>query len=293
MQSLFRPLPNISYFPRRFLTANKTLPKFSYIPRRFLATNREEMHKEYKINEEAYWKIRNELPKGKTVGFVDGKIVAVGDNYNHVYDQTMFEVIYNNGGEVPQFNSCFVTIVGRENEEPQVIVVEVPQIAFHSSQVTHLSWSEVAKPVSEEWLPSKETNWTLRFIGAYSRPYVTLPVTIKKSSVITSPVTFLIDTGSPTNFLKTSVFIAHSGLPVGEQGNTNLWINEQSFRFSCSSPQSVHGNINLLGTDFLQKNPKLLHMLADAYSKGQHLKNLSTSLWEEGRNIPPQSGDWK
>jgi len=274
--------------------------------RRFLATNKTEMMHEHKLNEAAYWKIRDVLPKGKTVGFVDGTLIAFGDSFNRVSDETLQEVIHRNGGDFPKFNSSFVTIVGQEYEEPQVIVIEspegleVPATAFHSTTTLRLSWTEVAKPVDDEWIPSSKKEvapWVLRFVGPYARPYVTLPVSTSKNSH-PMRVTFFIDTGSAVNFLKSSVFTCFPGLSLGQSGNTNLWINGESYSFSPSKPDSVHGNINLLGTGFLEKNYLLFNMLQNAYSNNQHEKHPKKdgkhpSLWEEGRNEPPGPGDWK
>jgi len=143
--------------------------------------------------------------------------VAVGTVRDQVEDTVWEALLKWTGGTCPDINPTIVLQVGHENEKPQVLILE-SEGAQDASQSTRID-SNVAKPSKFEWwnvakpVPSEleedvllDRFWcNFRFVGPYNRPYVTLAVSRHIDSPC-FPMTFFLDTGSPANFIKRSVF---------------------------------------------------------------------------------------
>jgi len=196
-------------------------------------------------------------------------------------------------GEFPDIIPTVVRRVGFEDEEPQVIVIEPeqPQGTFYASGKLHLGWKSVACPFLVELVPdlSLDRFWhTIRFVGPETRPYVTIATSFKESSVC-FPMTFFIDTGSPENFIKRSAFDNINATERPDTGEKVLYIGGKQFYFKKPPIDSIHNNINLLGTDALYKLQYILRSLPQAC---ENLFNNKIVI-EEGRGSLPEAGDWK
>jgi len=198
-------------------------------------------------------------------------------------------------GEYPNLDPSVVRRVGFEDEEPQVIIIEykpdvsIPELTVHSSRTLFLDWKNVAFPIKTELEPdiTLDRFWhKIRFVGPYLRPFVTMATSFNSNSVC-FPMTFFIDTGSPVNFLKESVF---DNIPATiekiDTGEKMLYLGGKRFEFQKSPKNTVHSNLNLLGTPVLYTLDFLLQSLIQA------IKQISQHT-EEGRSMPPESSDWK
>jgi len=248
------------------------------------------MMEECKKNQKFYTEVSRLYPKGRYLGVVNQQVVSEGNSKFEVERETMEEFLKSTGGVYPEVIPTVVRRVGFEDEQPQVIAIEVKQVAFHPSGTVKLDWKSVAVPANTELEPniSLDRFWhNMRFVGPDKRPYITLAASFRKDSVC-FPMTFLIDSGSPANFIKESAFDNIPASLKGDTGEKVLFIGGEQLFFLKPPSNSVHSNINILGTPTLH----LLDDILKSYHSAVVMLKSNPKV-EEGRNVPPEPSAWK
>jgi len=247
------------------------------------------MLEECKKNQKFYTEVSGLYPKGRYLGVVNQQVVAEGNSKLEVERETMEEFLKCTGGVYPEVIPTVVRRVGFEDEQPQVIDIEVKQVTFHPLVTVKLDWKSVAVPAKTELEPriSLDRFWhNIRFVGPDQRPYITLAASFQKDSVC-FPMTFLIGSGSPANFIKESAFDNIPALLNGDTGEKVLYIGGERI-FFLKPPATIHSNINILGTPTLH----LLDYILKSYHSAVVMLKAKPKV-EEGRNVPPEPSDWK
>jgi len=156
------------------------------------------------------------------------------------------------------------------------------------------SWSKVAYPFQGELQTQKNLDQyfvKVRFVSEHLLPYVTVAVSYNPGGPY-FPLTFLVDTGSHTNYIKRSVI--ETMLPSKENvftGSKVLYIGGKQFEFFKPISQQIHDNthqLNVLGTSCLYECPFIADALLTAIKLPSDEKR---TLMEEGRESPPDHDD--
>jgi len=240
--------------------------------------------------------VRGLYPKGHYLGIVNQKVVADGPSRYLVENTTHEAFLKWTGGINTDIIPTIVLQVGHEDEKSAVIVIEIEipnsVVAFHPSGARMVEWKGVAKPVANELEVDLALNrfWcSFRFVGPDYRPYITLAVSRHEDSYC-FPMTFFMDTGSPYNFIKRSVFDRIDLTERPAYGDKKLCIGGNRYFFRKPGENEVHNNINVIGTSVIYHCSFIKRAFVEACS----LLELNPSQpFEPGRGEAPEPGDWK
>jgi len=239
---------------------------------------------EMKNNYALFNSIAKDYPEGTYLGILDGKLVATADSYSRIADKLGCKLVelYLMSNKVIDENEVHVIPspfrVGSKtipHEMPKSLLIEME--INKGLKAAPLEWKEVAKPYPQELI--EDTSLDRAFVKMRwvygDRPYCTFAVSNFSDSHC-YPMTFLVDTSSPCNYIKDNIFhLLNPNLTTAE-GEKVLYIHGKPFKFS-RAPHGVHNNVNILGiAAFLE-----LPIFFDVFR--QSLNNGVSIVYEEGR----------
>jgi hypothetical protein len=240
---------------------------------------------EMKNNYALFNSIAKDYPEGTYLGILDGKLVATADSYSRIADKLGCKLVelYLMSNKIRDENEVHVIPspfrVGSRsclNEFPKALLIEMEK-GVSSVKAASLDWKEVAKPYPEELIEDSLLDRSfvkMRWVFG-DRPYCTFAVSNFSDSHC-YPMTFLVDTSSPCNYIKDNIFHLLNPNLTTVEGEKVLYIHGKPFKFA-RAPLGVHNNVNILGIAAFLELPAFFEVFRHSLNNGDSI------VYEEGR----------
>jgi len=231
--------------------------------------------------------IAKNYPEGTYLGILDGKLIATADSYTRIADKLGCKLVelYLMSNKVRDENEIHVIPspfrVGSKtipHEMPESLLIEMGV----KKELTSLDWKEIAKPYHNELIEdtSIDRNFVkMRWVFG-DRPYCTFAVSNFGDSHC-YPMTFLVDTSSPCNYIKDNIFHLLNPNLTMVGGEKVLYIHGKPFKFR-RAPLGVYSNI--LGIAAFLELPLFFEEFRHSLKKGEAI------IYEEGRTTDAEIG---